>query len=217
MALVPEWTNARVVASKCGRLPGGEAPIKAKRGQMLSLPSSLWAQRSWEWNRGAENLAEALSRSLSMLSTKRLLGSAKMAGLPTFQDVPGPSLGWSWPPGGFCRVSTNMGVYDLGYFFASFDFVLIFILLGVGGMWTMALDSQESVLAFHHMNLRDWIRVINFGGRDITRWAILLAPFLCFLMSNTDLESHGIRITISRNQVHNQHLLSVYYCTFRMG
>lgn len=37
----------------------------------------------------------------------------------------------SW---GFCRVSTNMGIYDLGYFFVSFDFVLIFILLGVGGM-----------------------------------------------------------------------------------
>lgn len=34
-----------------------------------------------------------------------------------------------------CRVSTNMGIYDLGYFFASFDFFFKFLLyLGVGGM-----------------------------------------------------------------------------------
>lgn len=52
-----EWTNTRVVASRCGELPGGEASSRGKRGRMLSLPSSLepgrslalWAQWSWEW------------------------------------------------------------------------------------------------------------------------------------------------------------------------
>lgn len=75
---------------------------------------------------------EALSSSLSMLSTKGPLGEADRIAYVPGCPRPQPRLELtSW---GFCRVSTNMGIYDLGYFFASFDFFKFLFYLGVSWM-----------------------------------------------------------------------------------